>query len=725
MSSVQARKLKTDRKKIKPGPVRSPDGIPYDYIVIIDAGSHGSRAYIYNWLNPKHALDSNIDLGKTHRLNLVRRVSGKETSKTNTESDTHPETDSDSDSDNEENQVKARFPSIYTHKKWHRKIKPGLSSFNEFPQKVGKHHLSSLLNLASSVVPKSEHHRTPIFLHATAGMRILPPDEQEPILENVCQYLVSNSDFFIPDCKSHVNIIDGNIEGLYGWLSINYLVRSFDKPEEHQHGKNHTTYGLLDMGGASTQVVFQPNQTEVEEHKNNLYKFSLYTLPELLDTTDPLPAERAQYLDPQIAESNVYSDSFLGFGMFQAHNRYLKVLLEDFRKANDFSDDVFRFRTPIPDPCLPKGYTFTGLIDENPVEFTGKSDFNECLNSIFPVLANNTYTQGKSEFSGHCQQLGEESKVSSCLLNDLIPSFDFDVNHFIGVSGYWDIVNSLLASPSLHDEESQSEKYDYSLIYKKTQQICTSPLNDLLSMNDLREKSSKITEEDLAELCFKASWILNFLHVGLGFPRFGIDEVPNKDEKFKSLELIEKVGGSSFSWTLGRAILYANDEYTQAYNNYTRRFDPESALLARPGFVFTAAEESFVYGAESSNVLNRPLFTESLSDTKFPQYDYETNYQEISELKWSLQPHHLVGLFIFILVIVLVTSLLIGRSGRSFLREKVGRKFQWLKNRALSRTRGGSQYDMLGSTEPIEMSLMQARKQQKDDDVFQIEDDIE
>lgn len=659
---------------VEPGPVTSKDNIPYDYIIIIDSGSLGSRVYIYNWLNPQHALAAGTDFNKAPKVNLVRRFA------VSRDGDISESDSDDLDTENTD-PAKVQFPSIASGKDWHRKITPGLSSFTQSPQKVGNHHLKYLLNLASSVVPKSEHQRTPIFLHATAGMRLLPPNEQEPILENVCQYFLLNSDFYMPDCKSHVNVIDGDIEGLYGWLSINYLMGAFDKPHEHDHGKGHNTYGLLDMGGASTQVVFQPNTTEAKEHDNNLYKVSLSMLPVLAE--EKTSETVGNFLVPAAKDFSVYSDSFLGFGMFQAHQRYANFLLDDFRKENDFAADKFRFKTPIVDPCLPKGYTSTEMIENHNVDFTGKSNFQACLKSIFPVLANGTFTSGQREYNGNCQLFGTENKVSSCLLNDLIPSFDFEVNHFVGVSGYWDAISVLMASQSLPNDP-QSEKYDYNVIYTKTQQLCTQDFNELLKMNNLRGKKEKFKEEDLAELCFKASWILNFLHVGLGFPRFGIDENPNKDEKFKSLQVVEKMGGSSFSWTLGRAILYANDEYVQAFNNYTTDIKgKEGKELRRPGYFFSASRDRFIYGAEANGVAPRPMYERALPGTKYPHYDYESTYHQANELKWYIQPHRFYGEMIFILLIIITVLLMVGKSGRSLIISNFIGKARSAKNTVL------------------------------------------
>lgn len=666
------------KKTIKTGPVTSKDGIPLDYIVIIDAGSKASRVYVYNWLNPQYALQAGIDIASKPTINLDRRmlilVEEKDTHK-NKVPDTESESDSDSESTSESETTIAddddvRFPVIHSKSSWHRKMSPGIANFNESPGKVGNHHLSYLLSLASSVVPKSEHYRTPIFLHATAGMRLLPPNQQEPILENVCQYLQSNSDFYLPDCSSHVNIIDGDTEGLYGWLAINYMMNALDHPEKHDHGKGHTTYGLLDMGGASTQVVFQPNQTEKDDHSNNLYHLLLAKLPPLFEDKSDM-AQVGNYLRPSFNNYDVYSDSFLGFGMLQAHDRYLKVLLDHYRVANDLLAEVHLFRTPIPDPCLPRGYTTSAVIDDHKYDFVGESNFDACLESIFPVLQNATHGSGtnKDTSRGDCKLLNDGNSVSSCLLNDLIPAFDFDVNHFVGVSGYWDAMNHFLDSGSMPNMDNSS--YDYTLIYSRTRELCSQPLQELLLMNSIKGRTP-LPQDDLMELCFKSSWILNFLHVGLGFPRFGIDEIPNKDDKFDLLQVVEKVEGLKFTWTMGRAVLYANDEYVQAYNNYSIQSKADAAdIVPRPGYYYTAAVGSFYFGAESEGVLSRPEYSLELQNTRYTYYSYETSYKQGEELKWYIKPHRFYGQLIFVFMIIVTILLMVGKDGRGWFIQKM------------------------------------------------------
>jgi Golgi apyrase len=98
-------------------------------------------------------------------------------------------------------------------------------------------------------------------------MRILPELQRQSVLKEVCDFARSTTQFQLPDCDLHVQVIPGETEGLYGWIAANYLLGGFDQPDKHDHGKGHNTYGFLDMGGASAQIAFAPNATEAEKRK--------------------------------------------------------------------------------------------------------------------------------------------------------------------------------------------------------------------------------------------------------------------------------------------------------------------------------------------------------------------------------------------------------------------------------------------------------------------------
>lgn len=687
---------KSKKMKMKPGKAFSENKVPLDYIVIIDSGSKGSRVFIYNWLNPKYIFENNLDLHYLDdrqfkllkRIDILEKLHGSRDGKEASASEMGPSISQNEDENEKRKPI--RILEVLRGKKWYKKIKPGISSFQENPQKLGSHHLEKLLDVATRIVPKSEHHRTPIFLHSTAGMRLLPFDDQQKILDSICSYIQTKSSFYLPDCASHINVIDGDVEGLYGWLSINSLMGSLDRPEEHDHGKNHTTYGVLDMGGASTQVVFQPNSTEIEDHQNNLFKIKLSGIPYLVKNNPSYSSEViGNYTLPEEIKYSVYSDSFLGFGMSQAHARYLSLLVKTYRKEHNLNEEngyLGGIHVPVPDPCLPKGYTKKDVVDGYSVDFTGESNFEKCLNAIFPVILTSSYSSVADNGDENCKSLTEYLKFSSCLYNDLKPAFDFGVNHFVGVSGYWDAINTLLNYESPIEQMKReknafqdiSNSYDYKLIYTKTSRVCDQSLSSLIELNNAKPKKQRMSEEELSNLCFQSSWILNFLHIGLNMPRLGIDDVV-EESRFKSLQIVDKFGGTSFSWTLGRAILYSNDEFTQAFNNYTidtlklarnEDIDEERKkyLIDRSGFYHTASPSVFHPGSEEYGIGPRPEFSARYIDSITEDTVHSTTSHMANTYN---ELHHNYGLIFLFSFFVLLVCLLMSRNRRIIFLERM------------------------------------------------------
>jgi hypothetical protein len=139
----------------------------HSYGVILDAGSSGTRVYVYNWKTAANARAS---------------ASAAELQ---------------------------RLPEIKTKKKWRKKVHPGVSTFGEKPEEVGPEHLADLVEFALDIVPPEEVENTPIFLLATAGMRLLPEHQRAQVLENICGYFQRETKFQLPDCDLHVQVISG------------------------------------------------------------------------------------------------------------------------------------------------------------------------------------------------------------------------------------------------------------------------------------------------------------------------------------------------------------------------------------------------------------------------------------------------------------------------------------------------------------------------------------
>ncbi|VEL12194.1 unnamed protein product [Protopolystoma xenopodis] len=155
------------------------------YGVIIDAGSSGSRMFVYTWPKPS---------GNKRELLNIYLFNDKE-----------------------------GIPVV-------KKMTPGLSSFGNNLSGIAKY-LSPLLDLAVKNIPQEKHKETPIYILATAGMRLLPEKVQSEIWSVVRLFIVTKYDFIFSE--HNAKTISGADEGMYGWIAVNYLLRRFDQSHRH------------------------------------------------------------------------------------------------------------------------------------------------------------------------------------------------------------------------------------------------------------------------------------------------------------------------------------------------------------------------------------------------------------------------------------------------------------------------------------------------------------
>ena len=121
------------------------------YAIVVDAGSSGSRAYLYHW--PE---ENTSDLLKIQPL---------------------------TDAKNE--------PLV-------KSVSPGLSSFGEKPEKAFDY-IQPLLQFAADWIPYEYHKETPLYILATAGMRLIDHEKQTAILTNVRLGISKNYEFHFPE----------------------------------------------------------------------------------------------------------------------------------------------------------------------------------------------------------------------------------------------------------------------------------------------------------------------------------------------------------------------------------------------------------------------------------------------------------------------------------------------------------------------------------------------
>lgn len=440
----------------------------------------------------------------------------------------------------------------------------GLSSLASNPVAVGAY-LKPLILHAVEEIPPSLHSSTAISLLATAGMRLLGPEEQAAILTHTCRYLRSFN-FKVDDpsetlgpCGSSVRIITGEEEGLFGWIAVNYLMDGFKnksssngKEQEKETDLLRTTYGFLDMGGASTQIAFEPSA----EHENNVKGKGLVDV-------------RLRLLSGEEIRHKVFVTTWLGYGTNQARERYVKKMIQEFEET--------RATAAILDPCLPKGLKLTESTAQiagtatKPHTLTGTGSFEQCVRKTAPLLNKDS----------PCPNL-------PCPMNGIyVPPIDFSVSHFIGVSEYWYSSEHIFGLGGA---------YDFVQYERAAVEFCGRHWTGIEKQHEESRKKHqlggdgevmkdgkvvgidlwgpKVETPRLQMQCFKAAWIVNVLHEGLGMPRIvdpegndttgGAQVAEQAQQKglgrpptFQSVDI---VNDTAISWTLGKMVLEASKE---------------------------------------------------------------------------------------------------------------------------------------------------------------------
>ncbi|KAK2707777.1 ectonucleoside triphosphate diphosphohydrolase 6-like isoform X2 [Artemia franciscana] len=169
--------------------------------------------------------------------------------------------------------------------------KPGLSSYADDPV-AGAASIKKLVEEAKAVIEESKWGETPLVLKATAGLRLLPEEKANLILEEIKKYFTV-SGFVVSDAS--VSIMDGLSEGLFSWFTINFLLDRLD-------GREAETVAALDLGGGSTQITFLPRK----QH-----------------TLEKAPKHHVHDVIMGDGKLGIYSHSYLGLGLMAARKDIL------------------------------------------------------------------------------------------------------------------------------------------------------------------------------------------------------------------------------------------------------------------------------------------------------------------------------------------------------------------------------------------------------------------
>ncbi|KAJ2928205.1 hypothetical protein H1R20_g8880, partial [Candolleomyces eurysporus] len=387
--------------------------------------------------------------------------------------------------------------------------------------------LDVLLDEAVRVVPKELHSCTPVAVKVSGGLRLLPGRQSTDILEKVEDRIRRRYDFQLAD-RDPVVILDTKDEAAYLWITANYLLGTIAGSST----SSTSTFAVLDLGGASTQIVFEPNfhpsrsevRLEEGEHKYDLeFGGKKYEL---------------------------YQHSYLGYGLVSARNRVHRLVefmasiqpgaTSKFHPIDQDGDGHPDIKV-IPNPCLART-TYRS------VEFV---EFNDRV-----TWEKRTVTMAGEDVGGFeaCQRVvglvmakDAVCELKPCSFNGVYqPSLldSFRNGRVLLLSYFYDRLAPLLPPPL-----SQSkQKITVETFADMARTICKGP-EEWKKVKHWKENPSLMEEiERRPEWCLDLTFMYSLLRIGYEF------------EEANKVDIGQKIANKELGWCLGATIAMIGGE---------------------------------------------------------------------------------------------------------------------------------------------------------------------
>ncbi|KAG0258439.1 Guanosine-diphosphatase [Actinomortierella ambigua] len=362
-------------------------------------------------------------------------------------------------------------------------LEPGLSSYDNDAEGAAES-LDPLLKLALKTVPSFLHTSTPIAVKATAGLRKLGDEKSDRILAAVRDRLEDHYPFPI--------IAEDGVVVMEGADEVNYLLDRFNSLNKKP------TVAILDLGGGSTQVVFEPKLVGGHSIAQGTHRY-------------PLQFNGNDYI--------LFQHSYLGYGLMEARNQVNEYVAK-YPIAPPAGIELGPHE--VAHPCLTvRSRVHHQTVDGRDVTLVGTSD------------------QG-----GQCRKIVEAifNKEAACHLNPC---------SFNGVY-----------QPSFRDSFTQNDIYAFSFFFDRTApfrlgEAVTTQEMTILELEELTDRVCKADEDNFVgfkgqaeaekavlknELCMDLSYIYGLLEFGYGIP------------KERKIKLAKKIKDYETGWCLGASI---------------------------------------------------------------------------------------------------------------------------------------------------------------------------
>ncbi|PWN37032.1 uncharacterized protein FA14DRAFT_159261 [Meira miltonrushii] len=408
-------------------------------------------------------------------------------------------------------------------------IQGGLSSFKADANGAA-HSLKPLLQTAMETVPESLRSCTPISVKATAGLRLLGADMSRNILDSVRSMLENEYPFPIADGpgRNGVEIMEGRDEGVFAWITVNYLLNRIGS-DDPASSKDVKTAAVMDLGGASTQIVFEP----------------IYPS----DTQGMHPGEHVYELSNFGGKKyTLYQNSYLGYGLMEARKSINSLSYLSYSLAHPNmvrlgslpkggltigKEDALK-DTRVPSPCFAEGMDkeveirVPGQENEQKITMFGTAGGYEACKRLVEVMMDKdaVCTKPPCSFGGVYQP----SLMTAFAKSPIVAlSYFYDRITPLGLNGTFKITD----------------------LVELTKKACSSPKEWPTHFGD-KSKSEAAKNafellEDKPETCLDLTFLTTLLRLG-----YELDDS-------RSVTIAKKLSGNELGWCLGAQLQVLQD----------------------------------------------------------------------------------------------------------------------------------------------------------------------
>lgn len=374
----------------------------------------------------------------------------------------------------------------------------GLSSYKADAEGAAQS-LDVLMDEAMAKVPDNLKGCTPVAVKATAGLRKLGPELSDAILKAVRTRLETKYPFPVVSAEhGGVEVMEGKDEGVYAWITTNYLLGKIGGPDKSP------TAAVFDLGGGSTQIVFEPT-----------FKSPSKGMPETLAEGD-----HKYSLDFGGRQFVLYQHSHLGYGLMAARESIHQSVAQAKHDASADTDPNWSTK-PISNPCIAPNM-------RREVNVTLASGAKVTTTMIGPTDGGNAAAQCRG-LAERILQKDAECKLAPC--------------SFKGVH-----------QPSLEKTFATEDVYIFSYFYDRTQPL---GMPESFTIRELWDTTTKVCEgksawgvfdgiqgardelEGRPEYCLDLSFMMALLHTGYEMP------------VSREVKIAKKIKGNELGWCLG------------------------------------------------------------------------------------------------------------------------------------------------------------------------------